>query len=125
MTDIKPGDRVHVEYDGTVEEIVGTVEEIVGYSGGFQLVLRQSNGLTVRVPTDWCTLIASPLRVGDILDADAAEPPVGTVVIDSEGDPWKRNRGYGWDLAAGGVAHWATVRDNGPLRVAYLPGGES
>lgn len=109
----RPGDRVHVEFDGIYRHDVDDRMHISVTDAYFCLV-----------PTDAATLtvLRAPLQVGDVLTADDPEPPEGTVVIDRLGNAAKRYLN-GWAMAtpANLFHRWAALALQGPLTVVWLP----
>lgn len=122
---VKPGDEVTatfcIRFDGDAFTITGT---IWGSTSGALAVGRETvrfkNGARGHFLTD--LVITKP--------APDPEPPIGSVVLDQEGDAWQCYR-FGakavWRSLGDDMAlSWDSISDLfGPLRVIYTPEGES
>jgi len=136
MTELKPGDRVRVEftatyagvtlgYNATGGHVVGT-RHIVGM-GATSLVLPV-DAVLIRIDPP-----PPPLKVGDVIEAEEDRPrlaglPVGALIIDCAGDVGVRTA-TGWaEYSSDGHGEDANTNWWGrPIEVLRLPdeGGQS
>jgi hypothetical protein len=111
VTGFKPGDWVHVEFDG----------EVVEHSALHAEVTVQPKKISgpYGVPENWCTLIRPPLKVGDVLTANDPEPPLQTVLFLRNRNAVQRFR-EGWCPTYGeDRIEWNNLASIG-ARVLYL-----
>lgn len=123
MTDFAVGDRV------TLAGVPGKVNYINdGESFGTVDVRLDAYGRTIEyVPVALLARAPEPLKVGDVLTADSPEPPIGAVILDSDGHAWSHTgdgesgwrppKGCEWVSDA-----WAFIAgDRMPATLIHLP----
>jgi hypothetical protein len=69
MSTFKKGQRVHVEFDGVISQVIGETAWVLpgGNSPGLRARGIQVSAITLADPADW------PPQVGDIWEADGRE----------------------------------------------------
>lgn len=76
--------------------------------------------VTVSIPGVIHRLVVPPEMIRE------PEPPVGSAIIDRDGDFWQRRHRYGWVMVGGlirGVSWDNLNREYGPVRVIFYAGG--
>jgi hypothetical protein len=74
----KVGTRIRVTYVG--DYVGGSVAQNLSDDGDLYLIPKDAE----------IEILPDPLKVGDILNGDSPEPPMGTVLLDQWGFPWQR-----------------------------------
>lgn len=89
----------------------GQQVRLLGHTDGNATVDAGELG-RLTVPWEWLTVQDVPLR---------EEPAIGSIEMDTDGDPWKR-KAAGWVNSPSGTAvEWADLQDKwGPTRPLYL-----
>lgn len=114
---VDQGRRVRVTYEGRCVDPAG------------RYVQQDGDGYRIWVPLNATVeVLPEPLAVGDQIDDDYPEPPVGTVLLDNFTQVWV-GRADGWVYAGTDnytpYAWDVLVLKNVPLTVVYVPDGAS
>lgn len=119
MTAPKPGDRVRVEFEGTVTDAKSS------HSGRFPVAPVRSGLFAValvHIAPEALTVLTPPAKVGDLLTAENVEDlPDGTVVVNAiPGGSAAQKCAEDWrtadnDLSGHSVARWSNPR------IVYIP----